>query len=251
MGYMLQIKSLSVCVQETPVVNKLSIELLPGSVTALMGPNGSGKSSLANALAGHPSYAITEGQALWNGINFLDLSPDQRARHGLFLAFQQPPAIPGVLNVRFLKEAYQAVKGVQITVADFVQLITPLLQEVGLNLADIHRPLHEGFSGGEKKRWELVQMLLLQPQLAILDEIDSGLDIDGLKLIAASIEKLRKKNPHMAVLLITHYPRLLEYLKPSKIHVINKGSIVATGGIELMYDLERRGYDGYQSIQTQ
>lgn len=247
---MFHIQNLSVSVQEIVVVNGLTLELAPGSTTALMGPNGSGKSSLACALAGHPHYQVTAGTVLFSGTNLLDLSPDQRARSGLFLAFQQPPAIPGVVSVRFLKEAYQAVKGVQIGMPEFIDLLTPLLMQMGLSPATMHRPLHEGFSGGEKKRWELVQMLLLQPKIAILDEIDSGLDIDGLKLVANAIEKLRISNPAMVILVITHYPRLLEYLKPSAIHIMNKGTIVASGGVELMYDLEQRGYDGYQSAQA-
>lgn len=247
---MLDIQNLSVSVQETPVVKNANLALNPGSIMALMGPNGSGKSSLANALAGHPHYQVTGGKVLFGSEQLLELSPDQRARKGLFLAFQQPPAIPGVLSVRFLKEAYQAIKGVQINHAAFVELLVPLLQEVGLSPETMHRPLHEGFSGGEKKRWELVQLLLLQPTVAILDEIDSGLDIDGLKLVVACLEKLRQQNSAMSILVITHYPRLLEYLKPDRIYIMNKGSIVAAGGIELMYDLEQRGYDAYQSIQT-
>ncbi len=247
---MLDIQNLSVSIQETPVVKNACLKLTSGSITALMGANGSGKSSLAHALAGHPLYQITGGTVTLGGQDLLKLSPDQRARNGLFLAFQQPLAIPGVLSVRFLKEAYQAVKGIQISHPEFVNLLTPLLEEVGLSPETMHRPLHEGFSGGEKKRWELVQMLLLQPKVAILDEIDSGLDSDGLKLVAHSIKKLQLNIPEMIILVITHYPRLLEYLQPKTIHIMNKGTIVTSGGLELIYDLEQRGYDAYQSSQA-
>jgi Fe-S cluster assembly ATP-binding protein len=244
---MFRIVNLSVSIQETSVVRSLNLDLAPGTIHALMGANGSGKSSLALTLAGHPYYQVISGSADWKGISFLELSPEERARHGLFLAFQQPPSLAGVVSVRFLKEAYQAVKGVQIGLPEFIELLTPLLHQVGLPASAMHRPLHEGFSGGEKKRWELASMLLLQPAFAILDEIDSGLDIDGLKLVAQSIQKLRESNPEMTVVLITHYPRLLDYLQPDHIHIMAQGTIAASGGIELVHNLEQRGYDEYQA----
>lgn len=246
---MLDIQNLSVSVQETEIIKDISLNFQSGNVSALMGPNGSGKSSLALALAGHPYYSINHGTVFFNGTNLLELSADQRARNGLFVAFQQPPAIPGVLSVRFLKEAYQSVTGVQISHSAFIELLAGLLKEVGLSPETMQRPLNEGFSGGEKKRWELVQLLLLKPKITILDEIDSGLDIDGLKLVASCLEKLRIQNPAMIIIVITHYPRILEYLKPTAIHILNKGSIVISGGIELIHDLEQRGYDAYQPRQ--
>jgi len=240
------INNLSVCVLNKPVLKDICLSFLPGTLHAIMGPNGSGKSSLAYFLAGHPNYTLTTGSVLFNEHSLLDYAPHERAKKGLFLAFQNPFEIPGVSVLSFLKEAYMAVKEQHISVTDFTDLIRQRCAQLGIEESFLLRGLNEGFSGGEKKRLELLQLLVLQPSLAILDEIDSGLDIDALKAVANGIEIARKENPFLIVILITHYRRILEYIQPHFVHILCDGSIVSSGDYSLVDVLETEGYDGFK-----
>lgn len=214
-----------------------------------MGPNGSGKSSLAYALVGHPSYAIAQGTIVFKNNVLNELSPDARARLGIFLTFQQPPALPGVKVLTFLKEAYTAVVGKTCSVKEFSALLTTYLDLLNIDPLFLHRNLHEGFSGGEKKKFEILQLLVLKPQLAILDEIDSGLDIDALKLVAQALQFARQENPQISFLLITHYQRILQYIQPDHVHILCDGLLVKSGDAGLVHTLEQQGYDGYRKSQ--
>jgi Fe-S cluster assembly ATP-binding protein len=238
----LVLSQLSVSVEDTPVLSSIHMNLEPGSVQALMGPNGSGKSSMAYTLMGHPRYIVTQGDILLNGVSLCDQSPDKRARAGIFLAFQQPYEIPGVSVTTFLKAAYDAVTGTAIAMSEFKDRLADALERLGLSPAFAQRNMNEGFSGGEKKRFEMLQILLLKPHYIILDEIDSGLDSDGLRLIGAAIEHARKENPALSVLLITHYPRILEYVIPQQVHVLHKGRIIQSGTVQLAHTIEKKGY---------
>ncbi|HUP64086.1 MAG TPA: Fe-S cluster assembly ATPase SufC [Thermoanaerobaculia bacterium] len=243
---MLEIKDLRARVagEEKDILQGLNLAINPGEVHAIMGPNGSGKSTLANVLAGRPSYEVTEGTVTFEGKNLLDLAPEERARQGVFLAFQYPVELPGVNNAYFLRAALNAVRKHQgheeLDAVDFLQLLREKMKLVGLSDALINRAVNEGFSGGEKKRNEILQMAVLDPKLAILDETDSGLDIDALRIVAEGVNRL--KNEKHAVLVITHYQRLLEYLIPDFVHVLYEGRIVKSGGKELALALEEKGY---------
>jgi Fe-S cluster assembly ATP-binding protein len=206
-----------------------------------MGPNGSGKSTLAYTLMGHPKYTVDKGEALYKGQNILELAPDERAKLGLFLSFQYPQEIPGVSVSNFLRTAYNAVKPNQISVPEFVKLLKEKMRLLKIDDAFSRRYLNEGFSGGEKKRTEILQLAVLQPEMAILDETDSGLDIDSLKTVAHGVNTLL--GPNLGVLIITHYQRILNYITPDKIHIMLKGRIVKSGGKELAHELEAKGYD--------
>jgi Fe-S cluster assembly ATP-binding protein len=207
-----------------------------------MGPNGSGKSSLAYTLMGHPAYELLNGSIVLNGTLLHELSVDKRAKLGLFLAFQQPLEIPGVTVGAFLKEAYQAVKGVHISVKDFQILVEEKLAILHLDSSILSRGLHEGFSGGERKKVEILQLLILQPKMAILDEIDSGLDVDALKVVAAGIAAARAERPEMIILLVTHYQRILNHVCPDFVHVLAQGELVASGDGKLVHAIEGAGY---------
>jgi len=247
---LLRINKLFVSVIDKPVLYDISLSISPGAIHAIMGPNGSGKSSLAYALMGHPSYAITSGLVLLNGIDIAGMSVHERAKNGLFLSFQHPCEIPGVSVASFLKEAYMAVMGIHIAVADFQKLLIARCEQLAIDPVFIARGLNEGFSGGEKKRLELLQLLILQPKVAILDEIDSGLDIDSLKVVAAGIELARKENPSMSIVIITHYQRILNYIVPQRVHVLCDGRVVESGDAQVALNLELKGYDGFKSINT-
>lgn len=240
---MLQITDLSVAIDNTPILKNFSLTCQPGSVHAIMGPNGSGKSTLAYTLMGHPSYQINHGSVQLQGAAITDLSPDKRAKAGIFLAFQQPLEIPGVTVATLLKEAHYAVTGMQMNVTDFNALLQQKLAMLKLDPAFAYRNVNEGFSGGEKKRLEMVQLLLLQPKLAILDEIDSGLDIDALKLVADALASAREQNPTMIIVLITHYQRMLNHVQPDYVHIMQQGTLVKSGDASLAHQLENRGYD--------
>ncbi len=243
---MISIQNISLILDGKPILNDVSIDLLDGHVYALMGPNGSGKSSLAQLLAGNPEYKSSLGAFMVAGENFLDLTPDERARRGLFVVFQQSPAIPGLSVFNFLKEAaYIRYKSHQDVIA-FEQQVIEYMDFLGLSRSFLYRSLHDGFSGGEKKRFELLQMLVLQPTWIILDEIDSGLDVDALKLVAQTIENLKGKNPALIVLCITHYQRMASYLQPSQVYILVKGSIVAKGDFALINQIEADGYQPYE-----
>ena len=242
---LLQIQNLSVSVAGTPVLNGVTLEVNAGEVHAIMGPNGSGKSTLAHVLAGRPDYEVTGGSARFDGVDLLALAPEERARAGLFLGFQYPVEIPGVNNAYLLKAALNAARRHRgepdIDAFDFLNLVRAKMQTMHIDEALLTRGVNEGFSGGEKKRNEILQMLVLEPRLALLDETDSGLDIDALKIVSQGINSLRSRE--RAIVLVTHYQRLLEHVVPDRVHVLARGRIVRSGGRELALELERRGYD--------
>jgi Fe-S cluster assembly ATP-binding protein len=242
---MLSVRGLYVGVAGKEILRGVDLEVKAGEVHAVMGPNGSGKSTLAQALAGHPAYTVTAGEVLYRGQNLLEMPPEERARRGVFLAFQYPVEIPGVSNAQFLKSAVNEVRSRQgleeLDAMEFLELLRERMKLVDMDPSFMSRPVNEGFSGGEKKRNEILQMAVLAPKLAILDETDSGLDIDALKTVADGINRLR--TPENAVLLVTHYQRLLNYVIPDRVHVLLNGRIVRSGGKELALALEAKGYE--------
>jgi len=235
------IEDVHVSVEGKEIVKGLNLVIRKGEVHALMGPNGSGKSTLAHALMGHPRYEVTEGRAIFKGEDILGMTPDKRARRGLFLAFQYPAGIPGVVMGNFLRSALKARRGEDVPVREFRKVLDETLDLLKMDPAFARRYVNEGFSGGEKKRAEVLQMAMLEPEMAILDETDSGLDIDALKTVAEGINALR--GPKRAMLLITHYQRILDYVRPDIVHVLYDGRIVKTGGPELAHELEKQGYE--------
>ncbi|MFN6517560.1 MAG: Fe-S cluster assembly ATPase SufC [Nostoc sp. CreGUA01] len=241
----LSVRNLTANVDGTPILKGVNLDVRSGEIHAIMGPNGSGKSTFSKVLAGHPAYEVTGGEVIFQGQNLLELEPEERARSGVFLAFQYPLEIPGVSNLDFLRVAYnsrQKARGLEeIDAFDFDDLIEEKLDVVKMNAAFLNRSLNEGFSGGEKKRNEILQMALLEPKLAILDETDSGLDIDALRIVANGVNQLA--SPENATILITHYQRLLDYIVPDFVHVMANGRILTSGGKELALELESRGYD--------
>jgi len=241
---MLEIKNLCVSVEQKEILRGINLVIKPGEVHAIMGPNGSGKSTLANILAGRAGYEITHGEILFDGKDLLTLLPEERSHAGLFLGFQYPVEIPGVSNIYFLKAALNAQRKArnlpEVDAMDFLTMVKDKMKLLEMDEDMIYRSLNEGFSGGEKKRNEILQMLVLNPSLALLDETDSGLDIDALRIIALGINGLRNKDH--SILLITHYQRLLNYIKPDKVHVLSAGKIVISGGQELAFKLEEKGY---------
>jgi len=242
---MLSIRSLSAGVGEKEILKRIDLDVRAGEVHAVMGPNGSGKSTLAQVLAGHPAYTVTGGTVTYLGQDLLAMPPEERARAGLFLAFQYPVEIAGVSNAYFLKAAVNEMRTGQgleeLDAMEFLEMLETKLALVEIDRSFLNRPVNEGFSGGEKKRNEVLQMAVLEPKLAILDETDSGLDIDALKIVAQSVNRLRR--PDNAMILVTHYQRILDYVEPDHVHVLFDGRIVKSGGKELALDLERKGYD--------
>jgi Fe-S cluster assembly ATP-binding protein len=237
------IQDLSVSIQNQEIIRGLNLEFSQGEVHAIMGPNGSGKSTLAKVIAGHPDYEVTGGDILLDGETILGLEPDERARRGLFLAFQYPMEIPGVSNANFLRAALQArlPEGEELEATEFYQHLYEKMDLLEIPRQFTARSVNEGFSGGEKKRNEILQLAMLEPAFAILDETDSGLDIDALKIVAKGVNTLR--GPNLGILLITHYQRLLNYIVPDYVHVMYEGKIVRSGGKELALELEAKGYD--------
>jgi Fe-S cluster assembly ATP-binding protein len=244
---MLSIQNLSVSVADKPILNGLSLDIPAGEVHAIMGPNGAGKSTLSYALAGRPGYVVTGGTATLNGDDLLALNASERAAKGVFLSFQYPTEIPGVPALTFLRTALNAqhrARGeAEVAAPAFLKLVRAKAAELKIDFEMLKRGLNVGFSGGEKKRMEILQMSVLSPKLAILDETDSGLDIDALRIVSEGVNAMR--SPDRAMLVITHYQRLLDYIRPDRVHVLAAGRIVASGGPELALDLEREGYDRY------
>ena len=242
---MLHINNLHARINGNEILSGVSLKVQPGEIHAIMGPNGSGKSTLAQVLAGREAYEVTEGEVLYEGKNLLELDPEERAREGVFLAFQYPVEIPGVSNTYFLKAALNSIrkhKGLEeLDAVEFLKLIKQRMKIVDMDESLLSRPVNEGFSGGEKKRNEIFHMAVLEPKLAILDETDSGLDIDALRIVADGVNKLRRKDN--AVIVVTHYQRLLNYIVPDFVHVLMEGRIVKSGTKELALELEEKGYD--------
>jgi Fe-S cluster assembly ATP-binding protein len=242
---MLDIKGLKASVADKEILRGITLSVKAGEVHAIMGPNGSGKSTLAQVVAGHPSYEVTGGDMLFEGESLLDLEPEERAQRGIFLAFQYPVEIPGVTNAYFLRSAYNELRKArgetEIDPMEFLDVMAEKLKLVDMDPEMMHRAVNAGFSGGEKKRNEILQMAVLEPKLAILDETDSGLDIDALRIVADGVNKLRR--PDRAAIVVTHYQRLLNYIVPDFVHVLAEGRIVRSGGKELALELEERGYD--------
>ena len=249
---MLTIKNLHVSVEGTEILKGIDLEIKQGEIHAVMGPNGSGKSTLAKVIAGHPAYEITEGQIIYEGEDLLELEPDERARKGVFMAFQYPVEIPGVSNSMLMREGLNAMLKEQgkdeLDPLEFEDYVEDKLQLVQMEKAMLDRNVNDGFSGGEKKRNEILQMAVLNPKLALLDETDSGLDIDALRVVSDGINKLSGEDK--GVLLVTHYQRILNYIKPDKVHVVVNGKIQKTGGKELALELEEKGYDWVREEAT-
>jgi Fe-S cluster assembly ATP-binding protein len=250
---MLEIKNLHAKVEDNEILRGIDLTVRAGEVHAIMGPNGSGKSTLAGVLAGRDAFEVTEGQVLFEGKDLLEMAPEDRAREGIFLAFQYPVEIPGVSNTYFLRAAVNAVRkhrGLEeYDGARFLKLVREKMKLIHMGEDLLKRPVNEGFSGGEKKRNEIFQMAVLDPKLGILDETDSGLDIDALRVVADGVNALRNKD--RAFIVITHYQRLLDYIVPDKVHVLSKGRIVKSGGKELALELEAKGYDWLENAAHQ
>src|SRR5216110_714335 len=249
---LLEIRNLYASVDGKEILKGINLTVNKGEVHAIMGPNGSGKSTLAKVLAGHPSYEVTQGEIIYQGKNLLDMSPDERAREGVFMAFQYPIEIPGVSNAQFLRLAYNEkqkhLDAEELDPLEFKDLLKEKAAIVEMDASFMTRSVNEGFSGGEKKRNEILQMAVLDPKLAVLDETDSGLDIDALKTVARTVDKLRR--PDNATVLVTHYYRLLTHIEPDVVHVLAGGRIVKSGGKELALELEEKGYDWLREEAT-
>jgi Fe-S cluster assembly ATP-binding protein len=244
----LEIHDLHVAVDEREILKGVNLAVNEGEVHALMGPNGAGKSTLGNAIMGHPRYVVTRGDIVYRGESVLGWSPDQRARAGLFLSFQYPTAIPGVTMVNFLRQAVNAVRGEDMHPREFRSLLTEKMKLLKVPDEMARRYLNEGFSGGEKKKAEILQLGVLRPRIAILDETDSGLDVDALRTVAEGVNALA--GPELGILIITHYNRILNYIRPQVVHVLIEGRVVRSGGAELANEIEERGYDWLTTAAT-
>ncbi|BDG61492.1 Fe-S cluster assembly ATPase SufC [Caldinitratiruptor microaerophilus] len=236
----LVIRDLHVRIEDREIVKGLNLTVRGGEIHALMGPNGSGKTTLSKAIMGHPAYEVT-GEVLLDGVNLLELPPDERARHGLFLAFQYPVEVPGVTVANFLRTALNSIRGEEIGVWEFQEMLLEKMQLLEMDESFAGRYLNEGFSGGEKKRNEMLQLALLQPRIAVLDETDSGLDVDALKIVGKTVNSMRSES--FGALIITHYNRILKHIRPDVVHIMVDGRIVRTGGPELADEVEEKGYD--------
>src|SRR6476619_5511237 len=241
-----EVDGLHVSVEGHEILKGVDLAVEPGRVHALMGPNGSGKSTLANTLLANPDYEVTAGRIRFKGSDITDWPTDVRGKAGLFLAFQYPEEIPGVSVINFLRQALSARKGIDLSVLELRLAIMDWMKRLGMDSSFVDRYLNEGFSGGEKKRNEIMQMAILEPEVAILDETDSGLDIDALRIVAKGVREIRHDRPQMGVVLITHYQRLLDEVQPDHVHILVNGQIVVSGGMELVSELERNGYDAFR-----
>jgi Fe-S cluster assembly ATP-binding protein len=246
-GPLLVVEDLHVSAEDYPILKGISLEIGRGELHAIMGPNGSGKSTLAHVLLGSPGFTITSGRILFEGEDVTLLAPDARAKLGMFLAFQYPEEVPGVPIAQFLRQAVAARRGTDVSVLEVRLSIREWLERLGMDLAFAERHLNDGFSGGEKKRNEILQMALLEPELAVLDETDSGLDVDGLRVVARGVEAVRATRKNLAVLIVTHYRKILDELDVDKVHVLVNGRIVESGGPELAARLEAEGYEAWRS----
>ncbi|ARG98061.1 Fe-S cluster assembly ATPase SufC [Legionella micdadei] len=248
---MLNIKQLSVAINGQPILKGINLDVKPGEVHAIMGPNGSGKSTLSKVLTGHPAYEVTHGEISYLDQDLLPMAPEERARAGIFMSFQYPVEIPGVTNINFLKASVNAVRKGQnkkpLDAIEFLSFIREKCQLLDMDESFLYRSINEGFSGGEKKRNEILQMIALEPRLAILDETDSGLDIDALRIISQGVNTMR--SPERAIILVTHYQRLLDYIEPDFIHVLADGRIVKSGDKSLAIELERKGYSWLEETE--
>lgn len=249
---MLEIKDLYAKVEDKEILKGLSLSVNPGEIHAIMGPNGSGKSTLASVIAGNENFEVTSGSIHFNGKNLLEMEPEDRAREGVFLAFQYPLEIPGVSNANFMKQSVNEIRKYRelpaLTAGEFLKLMKERSALVELDKSFLSRSVNEGFSGGEKKRNEIFQMAMLEPKLSIMDETDSGLDIDALRIVSEGVNKLKSKDN--AFVVITHYQRLLNYIVPDFVHVLSNGRIIKSGGKELAYELEEKGYDWVKEVQA-
>lgn len=239
----LKVIDLSIEIDQKTIISDLSLEIVSGSIHVIMGTNGSGKSTFAHALMGHPAYTIAQGSIKVGDQDITHLAVDKRAQLGLFLSFQHPYEIPGVSVFNFIKESYYARSKQSVNAKEFQTVLYQKMELLGLDIAFAHRPLNYGFSGGEKKKLELLQLLMLNPKVAILDEIDSGLDVDAIKMVAQGLHAARQQNPELTLIIITHYPRLLSYIKPDVVHILKNGTIQRSGSYELAQQVELRGYD--------
>ena len=237
---MLDIENLDCEVEENKILKGFSLKVNPGEVHAIMGPNGAGKSTLAKVIAGHPFYEVTGGNILFEREDILEMEPEERAKCGIFMSFQYPLEIAGITNVEFLRQAYNALKDEKLSESEFKEKITPVMEQMQIKESFLERDLNDGFSGGEKKRNEILQMLVLEPKLTILDETDSGLDIDALRVVADGVNAFRRED--RSLVLITHYQRLLDYIKPDFVHVMKEGKIERSGAADLALELEEKGY---------
>lgn len=253
---MLKVTDLVVCVDKKQILSRLSIDVAPGTIHAIMGPNGSGKTTLAYAIAGHPSYAVTAGCIEANGQDITQMAPEQRARNGVMLVYQQPPTIPGVRVSTFLYEAYRVLRTKVLRAQEegdvsqrFAHDLETAMATLSIDRSFLERPLNDGFSGGERKRFEMLQVLLFRPSVLVVDEIDSGLDVDAVASVAGALRQVCAENSKMSVLLITHYQRILHHIKPDKVSVLCDGNVVASGDHTLAQKLEQRGYHEYRHAQ--
>ncbi len=250
---MLEIKDLDVKVknEDKVILNKLSLNINKGEVHVIMGPNGTGKSTLSKVITGYYKYEVTGGDILFEGKSILDLTTDERARLGIFLAMQDPISIEGLSNSEFLKTAISETTGEKVGLFEFIKILEKEMKNLKLNESMLHRSLNQGFSGGEKKKNEVLQLKLLKPKFIILDELDSGLDVDSLRIVCDNINSYLEENKDTSVLIITHYPRILDYIKPNYVHVIKGGTIVKTGDISLADTIEKNGYDSINEVRKE
>lgn len=247
---MLDIKNISCSIKDSDlkILEDFSLQIKPGEVHVIMGPNGTGKSTLSKVIMGHYKYEVNSGDILLDGESILDLEVDERAKRGLFLCMQDPTVIEGVSNSEFLRTARGSITGEKVNLYTFIKDMESSMKDVGLDSSMLHRSLNMGFSGGEKKKNEILQMKFLKPKYIILDELDSGLDVDSLKIVCENINDYLKENKEASLLIITHYPRILEYLKPDYVHILKDGNIKKTGGMELALEIEKNGYTGINAM---